>query len=102
DIDRYTVGSRYKSLEISAREFDFARLPSSAQNWINQHLQYTHGYGVAASPVNAVVGEGLPDYVVGDIPPTGSLPVNQPAIYFGEQTGYSAIATTSIKRCNYP
>ena len=102
DIDRYTVGSRYKSLEISAREFDFARLPSSAQNWINQHLQYTHGYGVAASPVNAVVGEGLPDYVVGDIPPTGSLPVTQPAIYFGEHTDDYAIAPTSIKEFDYP
>src|SRR6266571_2315456 len=100
--DSVTVGSRYKSLEISAREFDFARLPSSAQNWINQHLQYTHGYGVAASPVNAVVGEGLPDYVVGDIPPKGPLPVTQPAIYFGEHTDDYAIAPTSIKEFDYP
>jgi uncharacterized membrane protein (UPF0182 family) len=39
---------------------------------------------VAASPVNAVVGEGLPDYVVHDLPPAGSIPVTRPAIYFGE------------------
>ncbi|HLZ95328.1 MAG TPA: UPF0182 family protein [Candidatus Dormibacteraeota bacterium] len=104
DIDRYTIGGQYKSLEISAREFDYTRLPDSAQNWINQHLQYTHGYGVAASPVNAVAGEGLPDYVVGDVPPTGSLPVTQPAIYFGQLNNPNdyAIAPTSTREFDYP
>ena len=102
DIDRYTIGTQYQSLEISAREFDVSKLPQSAQNWINQHLQYTHGYGVAASPVNAVVGEGLPNYVVGDIPPTGSLSVTQPAIYFGEVTNDYAIAPSTTKEFDYP
>jgi uncharacterized protein len=106
DIDRYTIGGQYQSLELGAREFDFTKLSPSAQNWINQHLQYTHGYGIAASPVNAVVGEGLPDYVVGDLPPTGTLPVTRPAIYFGELpdtngTDY-AIAPTSTKEFDYP
>jgi uncharacterized membrane protein (UPF0182 family) len=106
DIDRYTIGTQYQSLEISAREFDFTKLSPSAQNWINEHLAYTHGYGVAASPVNAVVGEGLPDYVVGDLPPHGTLPVTKPAIYFGEVpdpngTDY-AIAPTSTKEFDYP
>ncbi|HET7467092.1 MAG TPA: UPF0182 family protein [Candidatus Dormibacteraeota bacterium] len=102
DIDRYSIGNQYQSLEISAREFDFSKLPGSAQNWINQHLQYTHGYGVAASPVNAVVGEGLPDYIVGDIPPKGSLPVTQPAIYFGELTTDYVIAPSTTKEFDYP
>ncbi len=102
DIDRYTIGTQYQSLEISAREFDFNQLSQSAQNWINQHLQYTHGYGVAASPVNAVVGEGLPDYVVGDIPPNGTLKVTQPAIYFGELTSDYVIAPSEVKEFDYP
>jgi uncharacterized membrane protein (UPF0182 family) len=106
DIDRYNVNNHYHSLEISARELDYSRLPDSAKNWINQHLQYTHGYGLAASPVNAVVGEGLPDYVVGQVPPAGSLPVTRPAIYFGEvkQPNNSdyAIAPTSIREFDYP
>ncbi len=105
DIDRYTIGNKYQSLEISAREFDYSKLPRSAQNWINQHLQYTHGYAVAASPVNAVVGEGLPDYVVGDIPPTGSVPVTQPAIYYGElnpDPSDYAIAPSNTKEFDYP
>jgi uncharacterized protein len=104
DIDRYSINGKYQSVEISAREMDFAKLPSSAQNWINQHLAYTHGYGVAASPVNAVVGEGLPDYVVGNLPPTGSISITQPAIYFGELSNSSdyAIAPTSTKEFDYP
>ena len=102
DIDRYTIGGQYQSLEISAREFDYSKLPRSAQNWINQHVQYTHGYGVAASPVNAVVGEGLPDYVVGDIPPKGALTVTQPAIYFGELTSDYAIAPSATREFDYP
>ena len=102
DIDRYAVNNQYQQLEISAREFDFSRLPQSAQNWVNQHLVYTHGYGVAASPVNAVVGEGLPDYVIGDIPPSGSLPITQPAIYYGELTNDYALAASNTHEFDYP
>ena len=102
DIDRYTIAGQYQQLEISAREFDFSKLPSSAQQWVNQHLVYTHGYGLAASPVNAVVGEGLPDYVVGDLPPTGPLKVTQPAIYFGELTNDYALAPSDTREFDYP
>ena len=102
DIDRYNINNQYTSMEISAREFDFSKLPPAAQNWVNQHLQYTHGYGLAASPVNAVVGEGLPDYVVGDIPPTGQLKVTQPAIYFGEVTTTYALAPNTNREFDYP
>jgi uncharacterized membrane protein (UPF0182 family) len=102
DIDRYNINNQYTSMEISAREFDFSKLPLAAQNWVNQHLQYTHGYGIAASPVNAVVGEGLPDYVVGDIPPKGQLKITQPAIYFGEVTTTYALAPNTNREFDYP
>src|SRR5437667_4452366 len=104
DLDSYTINGQYQQLEISAREFDFNRLQSSAQNWVNERLTYTHGYGVAASPVNAVVGEGLPDYVVHDLPPAGSIPVTQPGIYFGElstpNSGY-VIAPSNAQEFDY-
>ena len=102
DIDRYSINLQYKQLEISARELDISKLSQAAQNWVNQHLQYTHGYGVAASPVNAVVGQGLPDYVVGDIPPAGPLKVTQPAIYFGELTDNYALAPSSTREFDFP
>ena len=102
NFDRYTILGQYKQLEISAREFDFTKLTQAAQNWVNQHLFYTHGYGIAASPVNAVVGEGLPDYVVGDVPPAGPLAVTQPAIYFGELTDNYALAPSNTPEFDYP
>ena len=102
DIDRYTVNSDYTSLEISAREFDPSRLSPAAQNWVNEHLVYTHGYGVAASPVNAVVGEGLPDYIVHDIPPSGDIKITQPAIYFGEVTSNYGLAPSGTHEFDYP
>ena len=104
DIDRYTVNGQYQQLEISAREVDTNRLSASAQNWVNLHLQYTHGYGAAASPVNAVVGEGLPDYVVGDVPPAGPLKITQPAIYYGEvprENDY-AVAPSQVREFDFP
>jgi uncharacterized membrane protein (UPF0182 family) len=105
DLDRYTINGVYQQLEISGREIDTSKLSSAAQNWTNEHLQYTHGYGVAASPVNAVQGEGLPVTVVGDLPPAGPLQITQPAIYFGEvpktPDDYD-IAPTSVREFDYP
>ena len=102
DIDRYTIGGKYQQLEISTRELDISKLPPAAQNWVNQHLQYTHGYGLAGSPVNAVVVPGLPAYVVGDIPPTGALTISQPAIYFGELTSNPVLAPSNSQEFDYP
>ena len=104
DIDRYNINGEYTSLEISAREIDTSLLSAAAKNWVNQHLQYTHGYGAAASPVNAVVGEGLPDYVVGDVPPAGDLKITRPAIYFGEvprDSNYD-VAPSSVREFDFP
>jgi uncharacterized membrane protein (UPF0182 family) len=101
-FDRYTILGQYKQLEISAREFDFSKLADAAKNWVNQHLFYTHGYGVAASPVNAVDSEGLPLYVVGDIPPSGPLAVTQPGIYFGSLTNSYALAPSNTPEFDFP
>ncbi len=102
DLDRYVLGGRLRQVEISAREVDQAKLPPQAQTWVNQKLVYTHGYGEAASPVSAVVGEGLPDYVTGNIPPQGPLPVTQPDIYFGELTTDYALAPSAQQEFDYP
>ena len=103
DIDRYVINGQYQQVEISAREMDTSKLPTAAQNWVNIHLQYTHGYAAAGSPVNAVQGaEGLPQYVVGDVPPTGPLTITQPAIYFGESTSDYVLAPSLVPEFDYP
>jgi uncharacterized membrane protein (UPF0182 family) len=102
ELDRYPINGKTTQLEISPRELDPTRLPPQAQNWVNQRLQYTHGYSVAASPVSAVVGEGLPDYVAKDIPTTGPLTVENPAIYFGQVNGDYVLAPSAEQEFDFP
>ncbi len=83
DVDRYTVGGEYRQVMLSARQLDYARIPPP-QAWVKTHLQYTHGYGLCASPVNANAEEGLPVLWVKDIPPRGvpGLEVDRGGLYY--------------------
>ena len=88
DIDRYTFNGTYQQVLLSGRELNQSRLPPEAQTWINQHFKFTHGYGLAMSPVNRFDEEGLPLFYIKDIPPasTMELRIDRPELYFGEQT----------------
>src|SRR2546426_9593174 len=59
-VDRYQLGDQYLQLLLSARELDTSGLPAQAQNWVNQKLQYTHGYGVVAARANQATPRGGP------------------------------------------
>ena len=87
DIDRYSAEGARRQVMLSAREIAQNELPSSARTWLNNHLVYTHGFGVVASRVDRVTTDGQPSFVVKDIPGTGSpdFPqIAQPRIYFGQ------------------
>src|SRR5499425_1199166 len=71
DNDRYTVNGEYRQLMLSPRELSHPHL-QGGRNWINEHLTYTHGYGVVVGPVNRITPEGLPEFFVKDIPPQSS------------------------------
>ncbi len=104
DIDRYMVGGKMRQVMLTAREMDVDSLPEQAQTWINRHLKYTHGYGLVISPVNEATSEGLPNYFLKDIPPSGSpdLAIERPEIYFGELTYDYAIVDTVQDEFDYP
>ncbi len=105
DLDRYHIGGDYRQVMLSARELDFSQISEQAQTWINQYFQYTHGYGICASPVNEVTGEGLPSFLVQDIPPQSSvrsLNITRPEIYFGEKTEHPVFVRTRMKEFDYP
>jgi uncharacterized protein len=107
DIDRYYIDGKYTQVMISARELNQKRISSTAQTWINNHLIYTHGYGIVMSPVNKVTNEGLPDYLIKDIPPIyttldESLKIDKPEIYFGELDNDYIIVNTNTKEFDYP
>ncbi|MFC1914118.1 UPF0182 family protein [Chloroflexota bacterium] len=102
DIDRYTVNGDYRQVMLSARELSAEKLAGQAQTWVNRKLQYTHGYGVAMSPVNEVSTEGLPILLLKDIPPAGEPDIEKPQIYFGEKTEDYVIVNTKTQEFDYP
>jgi len=102
DVDRYTIDGKYRQVMISARELATHKLSDKAQTWVNLHLVYTHGYGVAVSPVNEFTADGLPNLLVKDIPPAGVIPVTRPQIYFGEETASYVFVKTREKEFDYP
>ncbi len=106
DIDRYTLGGTLQQVMLSAREINIAGLGAQQNTWENQHFRYTHGYGAVVSPVNEIVGEGLPKLLVRDIPPVAEAPelqMTRPEIYYGEATDeYVFVNSQAIEEFDYP
>jgi uncharacterized protein len=103
DVDRYHLPDGYHQVVLSARELS-AELPAQAQTWVNQKLQFTHGYGVVMSFVSKTIGEGFPQYILKNIPPESAygLTIDQPAIYYGESMPGYRIVATGVKEFDYP
>ena len=102
DIDRYDIEGERRQLMLSARELIPDQLEQPAQTWVNRKLVYTHGYGVAASPVAEITPDGLPTFVLKDLPVQGILEVTRPQIYFGERTNDYVIVKTETEEFDYP
>jgi len=102
DNDRYTVNGEYRQVMLSPREIAYAALPS--RTWVNEHLTYTHGYGVVMGPVNRITPEGLPEFFIKDIPPVAStnIKVTRPEIYFGEQSNEYVFVKGKRPEFDYP
>ncbi|MCE5283970.1 MAG: UPF0182 family protein [Deltaproteobacteria bacterium] len=102
DNDRYTINGEYRQVMLSPREISYPALPS--RTWVNEHLTYTHGYGVVLGPVNRVSAEGLPEFFIKDIPPvsTTSLKVTRPEIYFGENSNEYVFVRAKQPEFDYP
>ena len=103
DADRYRIGDVYRQVMVSARELS-GQLPAKAETWVNRHLQYTHGYGLAMSLAAKKTPEGAPVLVIRDVPPTSDdgIVVDQPAIYYGENMYGYRIVNTAVKEFNHP
>jgi uncharacterized membrane protein (UPF0182 family) len=107
DIDRYTLEGEYRSVMLGARELFQENLDPKAQTWVNQRLVFTHGYGVALSPVTQVTEEGAPVLLIKDIPPTSDYErlqkaVERPGIYYGEKTEDYVLVHTNTEEFDFP
>ena len=110
DLDRYLLdvnGSPQETATVtSIRELNSA-VPSG---FVNQHLQYTHGYGAVQAPISqaGVDSGGNPNFTLSGLPPTSSQPASDLAgpgsqIYFGEgpDTGGYVIAGSKTPELDY-
>ncbi|MFM2353594.1 MAG: hypothetical protein RLZZ608_1000, partial [Actinomycetota bacterium] len=86
DVDRYEIDGRTQDTVISLRELN----PDgqTSQNWYNNTIVFTHGYGVVAAYGNQRTDDGRPQFLEGGIPAAGSLTTElgdyEPRVYFGE------------------
>jgi uncharacterized membrane protein (UPF0182 family) len=103
DNDRYVINGARRQVSLSPRELSTDSLPS--QSWINQHLTYTHGYGLCVGPVNESSPDGLPVLFVKNLPPVSSvstLQVTRPEIYYGELSNNYCFVKTRSQEFDYP
>ncbi|HWL64629.1 MAG TPA: UPF0182 family protein [Actinomycetota bacterium] len=109
DIDRYRVNGQLRQVLLSARELSIEHLEDRSKKWANEHLQYTHGYGLVASLANEATTAGQPDFLVQGVPGTveegaESLAVEQARVYFGEafEDREYSIVNTNQQEIDYP
>ncbi len=104
DVDRYDLPDGRRQVMLAAREINSALLPENARTWVNQRLQFTHGFGAVMSPVTELEGEGLPTFFMQDIPPQSrvGITLTEPRIYFGEKTDDYVIVNAEADEFDYP
>lgn len=84
DTDRYLADGSPNQVMVAVRELDEPEVPD---DWQNQHLFYTHGYGAVVNQANVVQADGQPVFLLRDVPTVASvdsLELDEPRIYFGE------------------
>jgi uncharacterized membrane protein (UPF0182 family) len=103
DAARYMLGGELHQVYLAAREITTDRLPEGAQNWINQRMRYTHGYGLVMIPA-AQSGEQRMRWYIQNMPPTSSvgLEVKNPSIYYGLSDLQYVIAPNKNREFHYP
>jgi len=114
DVDRYTINGDYRQVLLAAREIAPEKLEDSAKTWVNEKLYYTHGIGIAMSPVTEFSGEGRPDFFAKDIPANGEIPISDPnssgppditvtnpRIYYGENTVDYVLVNSNTDELDY-
>ncbi len=87
DIDRYNIGGQQTILMLSPRDLRLGGLDPSAQNWANERLRFTHGYGLTISQVDKVSSDGQPAFLASNMPVTSTpdIPITEPRIYFSSE-----------------
>ncbi len=105
DVDRYLTGGQKRQMMVGTREINVERLPESSRNWVNEKLIYTHGYGITMNTANGFDSEGMPKFVLSNMPVESAAPeikITRPEIYFGQETTHNVYVKTKRMEFNYP
>jgi uncharacterized membrane protein (UPF0182 family) len=103
DVDRYTIDGNYRQTMVTPRELDINQVRDAG--WINPRFIYTHGYGLALAEVSKITPEGLPVFLIQNMPPeirTPSLKILRPQLYYGEVTHEPVFVRTAQPEFDYP
>lgn len=86
DLDRYVINGKPTMVMLSPRDIQIQGLAANAKSWVNTRLQFTHGFGIAMSPVNTATPSGQPKFLISDLPPTTptDLKITEPRVYFSD------------------
>jgi uncharacterized membrane protein (UPF0182 family) len=105
DIDRYAIGGKLTGTMLATREIDINKLPAGSRGFVNDRLNYTHGYGVVMNSASRFTREGLPQFILSNMPVESTereIQVKRPEIYFGELTNWPVYGKTGQKEFNFP
>ena len=96
DVDRYDLNGTSQDAVVAVRDLNLSGLSTSAQTWYNEHLVYTHGYGMVMAAGNQRTVDGKPVFLDGNIPTSGVLGDYQARVYFGQNSpNYSIVGASS-------
>jgi uncharacterized membrane protein (UPF0182 family) len=104
-VDRYTIGGNYRQVLLASRELDIRQVSEAHTSWINSHFIYTHGYGVVLAEVSKIRPNGLPVFLIENMPPEVTAPglkLVRPEIYYGEVVHEPVFVHTQQREFNYP
>ena len=99
DVDRYEIDGVQTPVVLGVRSLNTSGLTSPS--WENEHISFTHGYGLAVAPSNTFEDQ-RPRYVIADTPLANSvaddIDVTEPRVYHGEDMdGYAIVGTSGTE-----
>lgn len=106
-VDRYKMpNGEIAQVMLSSREINVEKLADSAQTWQNRHLVFTHGHGVAMSPINRIQDNGQPQMWLSNVPVEPApgfehLGLDEAGVYYGLVSQDFAVVNTDVQELDY-
>jgi uncharacterized membrane protein (UPF0182 family) len=105
DADRYELDGETVQVNLSVRELNTPglRQENVAPTWENEHLAYTHGYGIVMSPANAKDPDGRPVFFSAGVPlrTAAGIEITEPRVYIGEDLSSYVMVNTERPEVNF-